>query len=475
MRSNQIDTKPIISYFIIMGDSLSDRGTMEQRHLFNIIPMASLSGLAGKSPQGSFTNGFPWSDFISATLANEFMIAYFTNQRLAEKEVTSLYSGRDACDIADNIISDTKFKYHIDHAYSLTNDLYVRYKGQDFIRSYVEGGLTAHSYRWKPDSSINRFFSRFILSTLDKKRDLLLAYDQKHYVSTEQKAKTLIIEWSGANDLITVNAEPTITESTLAIKDKMNNVNALINNGYRHFIIFNLPDLSLTPRFQNKEGERGKVDRQNAHNISLHFNTLLQTECQSMQTQYPHCTIGVFDVSSIFTNVINHPEKFPCHFEKSKMKTPYQTSKDFHSRNGISPASGYLFWDDVHPTADMHAILALDFYTTCKKIFSFIAPEPPDAATLFAMFKSKYEKCLENDIAGICGLFKTVRLPPLPANPQEAINIILYHALYQHGHRTRQVITDLQWIDNKGNINMAIPALEIASKIINLGLTSSPT
>ena len=49
-----------ITQLIIMGDSLSDRGTLNQRKLFGLIPMSYLSGLSSKSPRGRFTNGFLW-------------------------------------------------------------------------------------------------------------------------------------------------------------------------------------------------------------------------------------------------------------------------------------------------------------------------------------------------------------------------------------------------------------------------------
>ncbi|VVC75314.1 hypothetical protein AQUSIP_06030 [Aquicella siphonis] len=72
----QRNNKPTISHFVMMGDSLSDRGTMDRRKLFGVIPMSWLSGLAGRSPRGRFTNGFAWSDYISAMLADEFIIQH---------------------------------------------------------------------------------------------------------------------------------------------------------------------------------------------------------------------------------------------------------------------------------------------------------------------------------------------------------------------------------------------------------------
>ncbi len=49
-----------ITHLVVLGDSLSDRGTLNKRELLGFIPMSYLSGLRSKSPKGRFTNGFLW-------------------------------------------------------------------------------------------------------------------------------------------------------------------------------------------------------------------------------------------------------------------------------------------------------------------------------------------------------------------------------------------------------------------------------
>ena len=67
------------------------------------------------------------------------------------------------------------------------------------------------------------------------------------------KIKTLVIEWSGANDLITVNLHPNIKTAQRAVNARIENIEKLIEQGYQHFVLINLSDLSLTPRYQNKK------------------------------------------------------------------------------------------------------------------------------------------------------------------------------------------------------------------------------
>lgn len=57
-----------ISHIVMMGDSLSDRGTADNAEILGCIPMRWFAGLVGTSPKGRFTNGYVWADVISSFL-----------------------------------------------------------------------------------------------------------------------------------------------------------------------------------------------------------------------------------------------------------------------------------------------------------------------------------------------------------------------------------------------------------------------
>lgn len=178
-------TRPI-SHFIMMGDSLSDRGTLDHKHLLGVIPMSKLSGLEGRSPLGRFTNGYVWSDHLGALIAEDFLIKDLEQKGSTEE------------DIADAIIIHRKkFENLLESSFDLDHDRYINFEHLDFIRNFDEGGLTAHDYSWKPSKSVPRFFSRIILSTLSSMRKKLLEDDLKNKILPDQKEKTLVIEWSG--------------------------------------------------------------------------------------------------------------------------------------------------------------------------------------------------------------------------------------------------------------------------------------
>lgn len=355
-----------------LGDSLSDRGAMWDRYL-GFIPMRGVSGLKGKSPEGSFTNGYAWSDNLANIIANKFII----------DELKKNQTHFDASDISDAIIDAEQYMKEAVSVYSLQDEKKVKYKGKEFFLSYCEGGLTSYDYSWRPSFSISRFIKRFILSTLEQKRFELLSHDLKNKTSLQDKAETLIIEWSGANDLITVNAKPSLNEVRRIIYERARNVEKLIKHGYKHFVLFNLPDLALTPCFQVKS----QADQENATACIIELNNRLKKVAEQLSQKYPDCHIGVFDVFSEFNDIYAHPEKYQL--DKNKLTTPFVTSPEFNvQKNGTSPAAGFMFWDDKHPSADMHRLLTNKIYDCFEKQFNFLPPHQPTRLASQGIFKS---------------------------------------------------------------------------------------
>ncbi|KTD37188.1 SGNH/GDSL hydrolase family protein [Legionella oakridgensis] len=439
-----------IKHIIMMGDSLSDRGTLNKTFLFGCIPMRYLSGLNKHSPDGRFTNGLVWSDHVTASIASDFTI-----KRLQKKWQL------DDKDIADAVIArDKRILRAVYDSYSLDDDRFVNYRGKVWVRSYCEGGLMSHDYSWTLSSSIPRFFSRIILSALTDMRKKILQYDDKHHISHQQKAETLVIEWSGANDLVTVNAKPSFEEVDKAMAARIQNAKKLMAAGYRHFILFNLPDLSLTPRFQAKS----EKEREEARQCSLYFNTQLQNACEQLNRDYPHCIVNVFDVNTEFLNIYQNPARY--YFDPEKRAIAYTDSEDFDDpSDGSSPARGYLFYDDLHPSADMHALLASHFYSRLSTQYELLEPDRVlkskracSEEALLASFRKQYKTSLDKDKQGFFYAFQHPRIDYKQASLEE----ILRHALQEGGTRTRHVLKELGWLSKKGELMLDVPVLQQA-------------
>lgn len=365
-----------ISQLVVMGDSLSDRGTLDKRKLLDFIPMNYLSGLSSKSPRGRFTNGFLWGDYVCATTVEQFEIDH-------ERRKLKLKPGASSnADISDAFLTKSSLRKKSEAAFSLNDDMHVLFKGKRFARFHCEGGLTAHDYATSFTFNPGDEGTRLIVATLEAKRKQLLEEDKKYKIAALEKIQTLVIEWSGANDEITVNTAPTYEATDKAINARIQNIEQLIQNGYRNFALFNLPDIALTPRYQAKS----KKEQENAAKVSQYFNARLAEQCVELNNKYKDLHIpinlSVFDIDSILKEVYNDPERYG--FDRDKLKTPYTTSEQFKQNEKnpvdltehISPSNGYMFWDDIHPTADLHAWLAEKFKTKYYgDVFNFLPPD----------------------------------------------------------------------------------------------------
>ena len=401
--------KTKITCLNIMGDSLSDTGTLNEEFLVGVVPMSFLSGLSGKSPRGRFTNGFLWADFVAASLIGQLLTDRARKKSLLaqpDNDNTELPKQENAerkklraqinADLGDQIISnENRLRSQNEEAFTLDDNKQVLFEGHRFARYFCEGGLTSHTYTDDIILDPSKQVSRLILSNLESKRKLLLDDDKRYEDSLKkqldrefkkrgkqlyhshkeklnaliarEKRETLTIELSGANDLITVNEKPTLEAVDLAVKARIKNIKQLIENGYTNFVLFNLPDLSLTPRFQRASEE----ERENARECSEHFNKLLADKCAALNDKYKNrkypASVNVFDINALFQKVYDNPEEYG--FDKNKLKSPFIESEEYknnknnpdNQKNHTSPSTGFMFWDNVHPTADMHAIWGAEF------------------------------------------------------------------------------------------------------------------
>lgn len=360
-----------ITHRIVLGDSLSDRGTLDKRKILGIIPMNYLSGLSSKSPRGRFTNGFLWGDFIATTAIQQLQIERLRRGMKLKK------TARDNADIADAIISNAYDLHNRNEdAFTLDNDGQVLYEGHRFARFYCEGGLTAHDFSGELTFNPGEEGARLTVAILEDKRKQLLNDDARLQVSSKEKKATLITEWSGANDLITVNNKPSRESANKAIAARMLNLEKLILSGYQNFSMMNMPDLSLAPRYQRKN----TLEQTNAKQCSDYFNAQLLEKCEQLKQKYPDVYIDVFDVCDLLRQVHDTPELYG--FDKDKLTTPFVETDEFRKNQTnpdnkvkqTSPSEGYMFWDDVHPTADMHAWLAVKFEEKYNPVFKYESP-----------------------------------------------------------------------------------------------------
>lgn len=329
-----------IRKFVVFGDSLSDRGRMAQSEL------APLSGLEGKSPEGRFTNGYVWFEYFLRDLLGELKVF---------GDATTI--GIPAVpDLAQTFCIGGMTAYNYQKI-SLTDELsqlQAEAKQVGALKVMVEAMADPIEAQvlWNLEAMRKSFFE----SIVD--------------VGENDKAETLVLEWSGANDLITINQFPTKDAVELAVAARLEHVEAMIAAGYRHFVLFNLPALDLTPRFQcGDEALREETKK----GVEL-FNARLKAGIDLLQEAHAECSIHLFDANIHFQNAYMCPKDYG--FDEDKKTAIYTESEAFRSHGIAASDTGYLFWDRVHPIKAVHEILAGFFKALFETHYTFnILPE----------------------------------------------------------------------------------------------------
>jgi phospholipase/lecithinase/hemolysin len=162
-------------------------------------------------------------------------------------------------------------------------------------------------------------------------------------------ADTLYLVFAGANDLLQGQ-----TNMSVPVNSLQTSMNRLVTAGARNFLVFNLPPLGNTPRFN---GSQTTLTQYNSR--SQQFNTTLTTMLGNLHTANPAVSIYQFDTTSLFSQTLANPQAFGLTNVKNSAApglSPGDTS--YNASQIVSNPDQYMFWDDVHPTAAVHAILA---------------------------------------------------------------------------------------------------------------------
>jgi phospholipase/lecithinase/hemolysin len=138
-------------------------------------------------------------------------------------------------------------------------------------------------------------------------------------------------------------------------------VRSLAAAGAQHFLVPNLPDLSLTPAIA---GESDAVQAE-ARGFSIVFNNELAAQLNTISSSAPDADIFRFDTFAFLSGVVANPAAYG-------FVNPQDECLSLTGPCGNPDA--HLYWDDFHPTSRAHGILASEFAAA--------VPEPEIAAML---------------------------------------------------------------------------------------------
>ena len=159
-------------------------------------------------------------------------------------------------------------------------------------------------------------------------------YLASHTLSSTQ----LITIWGGANDFLNGG----VTNPAVPVANLINEITTLAAAGGKQFMVPNLPLLGDLPATSGLP----KVERNGLNFLSLAFDSLLHSQLDQLQQQLG-ITIYQLDVDSVFQNIMADPGAYGL----TNVTDPAYLDPTYNGQ-------GYLFWDIVHPTTEIQALIS---------------------------------------------------------------------------------------------------------------------
>ncbi len=164
-------------------------------------------------------------------------------------------------------------------------------------------------------------------------------------------ARTLFMVWGGPNDFFLAQATNTdlIAAATQAVNNLAGDVLGLAQLGAQHFLVPNMPDLGRVP----EAIAMGPLAQAQLEQLSLGFNGGLATAMGQVESLFG-LDVRVFDTFAFMNQILDDPTAAgftdtttPC------IATPAV----------LTGCTGFVFFDNDHPTTAAHALLGSGFAT----------------------------------------------------------------------------------------------------------------
>jgi len=162
-------------------------------------------------------------------------------------------------------------------------------------------------------------------------------------------ASALYVVFAGANDLIGGQTNMSVPVGSLSTS-----INRLIATGARQFLVLNLPPLGDTPRYNGSQTTRDQYNLR-----TQQYNSALAAMLVNVQSGNPAVIVYQFDVFALVNQALVNPAAFGLTNVTNPAAPSLDPGDTSYNTNLIVPnPNQYLFWDDLHPTAAVHAVLA---------------------------------------------------------------------------------------------------------------------
>ena len=181
-------------------------------------------------------------------------------------------------------------------------------------------------------------------------------------LSGSADSQALYVVWGGSNNLqdlivgkkVDALGNP-IPDLFSTVADLISGIQSLYNDGARTFLVPNVPDLGLTPRVSEYGSQAVFI----ANLLSLQFNELLGLALTELDKTLADIEIIAFDTYGALNDIVANPGDYGLTDTTHRC----YTGDDLKFTGGGSVCStpeSYLFWDGIHPTTTVHAILGAE-------------------------------------------------------------------------------------------------------------------
>jgi phospholipase/lecithinase/hemolysin len=172
--------------------------------------------------------------------------------------------------------------------------------------------------------------------------------------------------WIGSNDVLTIANNTSLTSAQqvadvkVAVANEVSGIEALAARGAKDFVVLNVPDLGKTPY-----EEARPIVAPTATSLAALYDTDLAAAIHDL-TASGALRVDLMDTFSTLDQAIANPAAYGF----TDATTPAWTGNLTDSHSGtLSPTSGtHLFFDELHPTAQAHALLAAGIESTLVQV-----------------------------------------------------------------------------------------------------------
>jgi phospholipase/lecithinase/hemolysin len=156
--------------------------------------------------------------------------------------------------------------------------------------------------------------------------------------NTKADRRALYVIWVGANDYLGGG----VTDPFVPVNNITSAVSTLASYGAKNILVVNLPDLGRIPATRNN------VETANNLNALTQFHNVGLAATLKVLSRKTDTNIVSVDVNSLFRRAIANPSEFGL---------TNVTDACLTQAGVCSNPNAYLFWDNLHPTTGVHALV----------------------------------------------------------------------------------------------------------------------